>query len=75
MMYVNVENLFSTKALKDKVMYIFDKNLNICDYKYNACSVDPKGNVQFCTGWQNIKYGNIFKENIEKIWLSKIFKN
>lgn len=70
MLYVNVENLFSTKALKEKVMYIFDKNLNICDYKYNACSVDPKGNIQFCTGWQNIKYGNVFKENIEKIWLS-----
>ncbi len=69
-MYVNIENLFSTKALKDKVMYIFDENLNICDYKYNACSVDPHGNVQFCTGWQNIKYGNVFKENIENIWLS-----
>ena len=30
-MYVNVENLFSTKALKDKAIYIFVKNLNICD--------------------------------------------
>lgn len=70
-LYLNIENFFTTRALVNKKMYIFDENLTICDYKSNACSVDPKGNVQFCTGWQNIKYGNVFEKNIEKIWYSK----
>lgn len=69
-LYLNIENFFTTKALIDKKMYIFDENLQICDYKSNACSIDPKGNVQFCTGWQDIKYGNVFEKNIGEIWLS-----
>lgn len=67
-LYLNIENFFTTRALVSKKMYIFDGNLSICDYKEHACSVDPKGNVQFCTGWQNIKYGNVFEEGLEKIW-------
>ena len=69
-LYLNIENFFTTRALTSKKMYIFDENLPICDYKSNACSVDPKGNVQFCTGWQSIKYGNVFEKNIEEIWYS-----
>lgn len=69
-LYLNIENFFTTRALINKKMYIFDENLMICDYKSNACSVDPKGNVQFCTGWQNIKYGNVFEKSIKSIWYS-----
>ncbi len=68
--FLNIENFFTTRQLFTKKVYIFDESLNICDYKRHACSVDPKGNVQFCTGWQNVKYGNAFKEGMEKIWYS-----
>ena len=70
LMYLNIENFFTTTSLKSKKRYIFDENLCICDYKKNACSIDPYGNVQFCTGWQCQKYGNVFETPIEKIWLS-----
>ena len=69
-MDMNVENLFTTKALKSRKMYLFDKELCICDYKYNGCSVNPQGNVQFCTSWQSITYGNAFQKPLEEIWLS-----
>lgn len=69
-MSMNVENFFTTKALKTGMMYIFDDSLPICDYKYNSCSVNPKGEVQFCTSWQSRSYGNAFTSNIEKIWQS-----
>lgn len=67
-LYVNIENFFTTRALRNKKMYIFDDSLPICDYKQYACSVDPNGNVQFCTGWQSIKYGNVFETDIQRIW-------
>ena len=67
---LNVENFFNTRYLdRGKVFLFSEKNL-ICDYKTNACSIDPYGNVQFCTGWQNIKYGNVFEQNISHIWYS-----
>lgn len=28
------------------------------------------GNVQFCTGWQSVKYGNVFEKYISDIWYS-----
>lgn len=74
-LYLNIENFFTTRSLINHKMYIFDKKLPICDYKTNACSIDPKGNVQFCTGWQNIKYGNVFDDNIKKIWYSNKLQN
>ena len=67
---VNIENFFTTQALKTKTMYIFDNDLKICDYKQNAISVNPKGNVQFCTSWQSKLYGNVFDTNIADIWYS-----
>ena len=70
-MYINVENFFNTRYLRNGKAYLFNGDLEICDYKAHALSVDPKGNVQFCTGWQSIKYGNVFTENIEDIWYSE----
>jgi len=69
--YINVENFFNTRYLRNKKAYLFSEDLSICDYKAHACSVDPYGNVQFCTGWQTVKYGNVFKENIADIWYSE----
>lgn len=67
---LNVENFFNTRYLDRGKVYLFDKCYSICDYKSNACSIDPYGNVQFCTGWQNKKYGNVFDESISDIWYS-----
>jgi len=68
---VNIENFFTTQALKTKTMYIFNDDLKICDYKENAISVSPKGNVQFCTSWQSKNYGNVFTTNVSDIWYGK----
>lgn len=72
--YINVENFFNTRYLRNKKVYLFNDELCICDYKSHACSVDPHGNVQFCTGWQNRKYGNVFENNISEIWYSEQFQ-
>lgn len=70
-LYVNVENFFNGHMLETKKAYVFNEELSICDYKSQACSVDPKGNVQFCTGWQCVKYGNVFENGIANIWYSE----
>ena len=70
LLYVNIENFFNGRMLETKKAYIFDENLCICDYKSQACSIDPHGNVQFCTGWQNMKYGNLFEKSISDVWYS-----
>ncbi len=67
---VNIENYFNTKYFDRGRIELFDEEYSICDYKANACSIDPKGNVQFCTGWQNKKYGNVFEKSPEEIWYS-----
>ncbi len=67
-MHINIESFFSSHMLQSKRMYIFDENLNVCEYKRNGCSIDPLGNMQVCTSWQRKKYGNIFEEELEKVW-------
>jgi len=69
-MLLNVESFFNTNMLVDKTAYIFSGENVMCDYKQNACSVEPNGNVQFCTSW-NKSFGNVFDIGIEKIWQSK----
>ncbi len=73
--YLNVENFFNTRYLRRGKAYLFDENLPICDYKAHACSIDPRGNVQFCTGWQDKKYGNVFETDISDIWYSDNLQN
>lgn len=68
---LNVENYFNTRYLERGKVFLFDKKYSICDYKSNACSIDPYGNVQFCTGWQNTKYGNVLDKSISDIWYSE----
>lgn len=42
---LNIENFFNTRYLDKGKVYLFSKNHSICDYKHNACSIDPYGNV------------------------------
>lgn len=73
-MAINMENLLTTSILKENKVYLYDENFPICDYKENACSINPFGDIQFCTSWQSITYGNVMFENIEKIWNNENFR-
>lgn len=40
---LNVENFFNTRYLEKGKVLLFNKKNSICDYKSNACSIDPYG--------------------------------
>lgn len=68
---INLESFFTTNMLRKKVTYVFNDELPICDYKKNALSIEPSGDVQFCTSWDGQNFGNVFKDRVEKIWYSQ----
>ncbi|MFZ6015612.1 MAG: radical SAM protein [Patescibacteria group bacterium] len=65
---INIESVFRTEMLNKRRAYIFDPDLQICDYKQHACSIEPTGDVQFCTSWNRVHYGNVFREGMQEIW-------
>lgn len=65
---INVESVFRTESLRDGTVHIFAPDLPICDYKRNACSIEPTGDVQFCTSWTSRRFGNVFTDGLEAIW-------
>lgn len=67
-MDINIESFFTSAIFKKKKALIFDQDIAICDYKQNACSIEPNGDVQFCTSWGGQNFGNVFKDSIESIW-------
>jgi radical SAM protein with 4Fe4S-binding SPASM domain len=67
-MKINIESVFRTEMLTKSTAHIFNENLPICDYKRHSCSIEPTGDVQFYTSWGDKKFGNVFCEDISKIW-------
>lgn len=68
--HLNVEGFFSTQMLNDRIALTFTEKTRICDYKEHACSIEPNGDVQFCTSWSGRRFGNVFVEGIRSIWYS-----
>lgn len=68
---LNIEGFFRTNMLTRSRAYIFDENLSICDYKKNACSIEPNGDVSFCTSWGSRHFGNVFSGRMEDIWYGR----
>lgn len=69
-MHLNVDGFFSTQMLTDGTALTFTEKTRICDYKEHACSIEPNGDVQFCTSWGSRRFGNVFVEGIQTIWYS-----
>ncbi|MBI2645241.1 radical SAM protein [Candidatus Uhrbacteria bacterium] len=67
-MTLNIESFFRTNMLVEKRALTFREDTVICDYKQNACSIEPNGNVQFCTSWGSRVFGNVFTEGIREVW-------
>ncbi|OGD83010.1 hypothetical protein A2165_01535 [Candidatus Curtissbacteria bacterium RBG_13_40_7] len=65
---INLESFFTSRMLDEKKALTFDESIPICDYKENACSIEPNGDVQFCTSWGGKSFGNVFEQNIKEIW-------
>lgn len=68
-MHLNIDGFFSS-SMMNGVAYIFDPELPVCDYKHDAVSIEPTGDVQFCTSWMNGSFGNVFKSTLSSIWYS-----
>ncbi|HEX8994010.1 MAG TPA: radical SAM protein [Candidatus Paceibacterota bacterium] len=65
---LNIEGFFRTRMLREGRAYTFSDELPICDYKKHACSIDPSGEVRFCTSWTSRSFGNVFEDGIGPIW-------
>ncbi len=73
-MHINMENLITTTILKEKKVYIYPFDEVICDYKHFACSISPRGNIQFCTSWQSMNIGNVIVSGISELWNNSILR-
>lgn len=69
-MEVNIESFFTSDMVRNATAYVFSDDLPICDYKEHAISIEPSGEVQFCTSWGGQSFGNVFNQKVEEIWYS-----
>src|SRR3989344_4772927 len=69
-MLLNMESFFNTSMLNNGYALTFSPVISICDYKEQACSIEPNGDVQFCTSWGSRNFGNVFSTGIRDIWHS-----
>lgn len=72
---MNVESFFRSDMLDLKQAFRFDDSVPICEYKKNACSIEPNGDVQFCTSWSRQCFGNVFSDDVADIWHSDQLQN
>lgn len=67
---LNVEGVFRSNTLQSRVALTYEPSLPICDYKTHALSIEPNGDVQFCTSWDQGLFGNVFEQGIGQVWYS-----
>lgn len=70
-MSVQIESIFRSTILQGEKMRSFSKDTNCCEYKLNALTIKPNGDVTTCTAFTSLVIGNIRELPISSIWKSK----
>lgn len=67
---IQIESFFRTALIRKKKVSVFTPDSCCCEYKKEALTIKPNGDVTACTAFTNMIIGNIAKETIKDIWFS-----